>query len=288
MNISKSEWTVSTSFRVRFLKRTWYSRQLNCIQSPRMQRSIQIQLTSSKFLQQLYHPHTSELQVPISPRTSRHSTDDNPSCGLVRSWGTCCSARTMAYNKIVDDLRDIEYPMMKGRQYIKLWTAKVNRACRTGKKYLDHTGTTIYSKSLIEEFSRKMMTNLYGFMEKNSFKFGPSTTVRPCGGFNTRKGSGFFQSRSWTLDHVFVVNATAAIKIVGECFWDLVSASPNSSTFWCGYHKDAHASVFGVREMTKWNHHCFTSDDQVENWLNNFQATSIALNSSTTPTLLFP
>ncbi|RAL66747.1 hypothetical protein DID88_007530 [Monilinia fructigena] len=50
----------------------------------------------------------------------------------------------MAYNQKVETFREEEYPMI------------------TGKTYLDHAGTTIYAKSLIDKFSGEMVGNLYG------------------------------------------------------------------------------------------------------------------------------
>jgi molybdenum cofactor sulfurtransferase len=41
----------------------------------------------------------------------------------------------------------------------------------------------------------------------------------------------FFKADPEHFDIVFTANATAAIKLVGECFRDLASASPMSSTF---------------------------------------------------------
>lgn len=98
----------------------------------------------------------------------------------------------------------------------------------------------------------------------------------------------FFDADPEHFDIVFVANATAAIKMVGECFRDLASASPASSSFWYGYHKDAHSSVIGIRELTKGNHHCFGSDDEVEAWLDPCN-TSISPSSSNGPGLFcFP
>jgi molybdenum cofactor sulfurtransferase len=127
-----------------------------------------------------------------------------------------------------------------------------------------------------------MITNLYGNPHSGSDPAHLSghevDSIR-------EKALAFVKADPEHFDLVFTANATAAIKMVAECFRDLASASPNSSTFWYGYHKDAHTSVVGVREMTKGNHHCFTSDDEVENWLNNFHATYIAPSSSTVPGL---
>ncbi|KAK6604102.1 MOSC N-terminal beta barrel domain-containing protein [Botrytis cinerea] len=128
----------------------------------------------------------------------------------------------MAYNRQVEVFREEEYPMMRG------------------KTYLDHAGTTIYAKSLIDKFSKEMVENLYG---------------------NPHSASAQRNFR------VFTANATAAIKLVAESFRDLALESSTSGSFWYGYHKDAHTSLVGPREHTNGQHHCFANDQEVEDWL---------------------
>jgi len=38
--------------------------------------------------------------------------------------------------------------------------------------------------------------------------------------------------------------------------------------FWYGYHKDAHSSLVGVREVTNGAHRCFQTDQEVNDWIN--------------------
>jgi molybdenum cofactor sulfurtransferase len=66
---------------------------------------------------------------------------------------------------------------------------------------------------------------------------------------------------------VFTANTTAAIKLVAESFRDLALASSTAESFWYGYHKDSHTSLVGVREYSEGSSHCFSSDEEVENWL---------------------
>lgn len=70
------------------------------------------------------------------------------------------------------------------------------------------------------------------------------------------------------FDLVFVANATAAIKLVADCFRDLAEQT-RAGSFWYGYHRDAHTSLVGVRELTKGplSHKCFESDAEVEEWI---------------------
>lgn len=61
------------------------------------------------------------------------------------------------------------------------------------------------------------------------------------------------------FDLVFVANATAAIKLVADCFRD--------QGFEYVYHKDAHNSVVGVREVTNHPSRCLTTNEEVEGWI---------------------
>lgn len=135
----------------------------------------------------------------------------------------------------------------------------------TGKIYLDHGGSTVYSRSLIEAFSEKMMANLYGNPHSAS---APAKLSGYAVESIREKTLEFFKADPEHFDLVFTANATAAIKLVAESFRDLASGSSVSGTFWYGYHKDAHTSMVGVREYTNGNHHCFSSDREVEEWLN--------------------
>ena len=76
----------------------------------------------------------------------------------------------------------------------------------------------------------------------------------------------FFKADPEHFDLVFVANATAAIKLVVDCIVDYSLSQPVRK-FWYGYHKDSHTSLVGPREVATSNT-CFTSDKQVEDWLN--------------------
>ena len=133
-----------------------------------------------------------------------------------------------------------------------------------GKVYLDHGGTTIYAKSLILAFSEKMVDNLYGNPHSAS---DPAKLSGDAVDSIRERALAFFKADPEHFDLVFTANASAAIKLVGESFQDLAAASSDSSSFWYGYHKDAHTSVVGVRAYANSNHHCFVSDQEVDKWL---------------------
>jgi molybdenum cofactor sulfurtransferase len=74
----------------------------------------------------------------------------------------------------------------------------------------------------------------------------------------------FFNADPAEWDLVFTANATAAIKLVLECFRDHSVAT--NIPMWYGYHRDSHTSIVGGREFTRSNR-CFNSDEEVEEWI---------------------
>lgn len=129
--------------------------------------------------------------------------------------------------------------------------------------YLDHSGTTVYAKSLIDAFAKRMSSNLYG---------NPHSTNRPAERSGhlvdevRQKTLNFFGADPEHFDLVFVANATAGVKLVADSFRDLAE-NTRSGDFWYGYHKDSHTSLVGIRELTHGHSHCFESDHEVERWL---------------------
>lgn len=67
-------------------------------------------------------------------------------------------------------------------------------------------------------------------------------------------------------DLVFVANATAAVKMVADAFRDLAEKTPNKA-FWYGWHREAHTSLVGVRELAGGDYYCFENDSDVNDWL---------------------
>jgi molybdenum cofactor sulfurtransferase len=116
---------------------------------------------------------------------------------------------------------------------------------------------------LIEEFSAKMIANLYGNPHSAS---APAILCGQMVDSIRLKALAFFNADSEHFDLVFTQNATASIKLVGEAFRDL-SDDSTAGTFCYGYHKDAHTSLIGIRDLTKDSAYCFASDDEVEEWL---------------------
>lgn len=122
--------------------------------------------------------------------------------------------------------------------------------------YLDHAGTTLYSKSLMERFMSDMMSNLYG----NPHSASASSQLSTGRIEDTRlKALRFFNADPDEFDLVFVANATAGIKLVMEAF------RGREGGFSYGYHQDAHTSLVGVRESAS-SSSCL-HDEDVESWL---------------------
>ena len=132
--------------------------------------------------------------------------------------------------------------------------------------YLDHAGTTLYSKSLMESYMADMMSNLYG----NPHSASESSQLSTNRVEDTRlKVLRFFKADPEDFDVVFVANATAGIKLVMEAFrahgGGSNSGVATSGGFNYGYHNDSHTSLVGVRENAV-SSRCL-DDEAVEQWL---------------------
>lgn len=167
------------------------------------------------------------------------SRETEPESSNTSSTHTNMEQDEVEYDAYIEQMRQGEYPMLKDATY------------------LDHAGTTLYSKSLIDRFSADMMANLYGNPHSASQSSQRSTQqvedVR-------LQLLNFFNADPDYFDLVFVANATAGIKLVADAFRE------SEDGFWYGYHRDAHTSLVGVREMAK-GHTCFSSDEEVGDWV---------------------
>ncbi|KAM3414463.1 Molybdenum cofactor sulfurase [Cercospora zeina] len=145
-----------------------------------------------------------------------------------------------AYDAYIEDMRKTEYPMLED-----------------GALYLDHAGTTLYSKTHLDRFRADMLAHLYGNPHSASPSSQRSTleieTVR-------HEVLTLFDADPDVFDLVLTANATAAIKLVVEALRE------QQGGFWFGYHAESHTSLVGVRELAK-EHCCFESDEAVESWL---------------------
>ncbi len=127
-----------------------------------------------------------------------------------------------AYNDYIEQMRPTEYPMLKD------------------SIYLDHAGTTLYSKSLLSRFHDSMLEGLYG----NPHSASPSSLKSTQMVENVRlRLLRYFNADPEHFDLVFVANATAGIKLVAEAMREAEGG------FAYAYHVDSHTSLVGVREV---------------------------------------
>ncbi|RDI85948.1 hypothetical protein Vi05172_g3983 [Venturia inaequalis] len=161
------------------------------------------------------------------------------------------------YNTNIEATRDIEYPNLKG--------------CT----YLDHGGSTIPAKSLSETTCADLIQNLYGNPHSDS---APSRLSTARVDEIREQVLRFFHADPDNYDLVFTANATSAIRLVGECFRDYAHATTKSKkrsllgreksrSFRFGYHRDAHTSLVGLRELSDGKHTCLASQEEVEQWM---------------------
>lgn len=173
------------------------------------------------------------------------------------------------YSEDIDVIRDREYPLLKGMYaytpliltylYPKPGQEAHAHPDTADTTYLDHAGTTLYPKSLIESFSRDLTANLFG----NPHSMSPSSQLSTHRVDDIRlRALRFFNADPEEFDLVFVANATAAIKLVAESLRD---STPQG--FWYGYHLDAHTSLVGVRELAGMGNRCFITDSEVDTWI---------------------
>ncbi|KAF2209845.1 hypothetical protein CERZMDRAFT_69689 [Cercospora zeae-maydis SCOH1-5] len=144
------------------------------------------------------------------------------------------------YDAYIEDMRKTEYPMLE-----------------SGALYLDHAGTTLYSKTHLDRFHADMLANLYGNPHSASASSQRSTLEIENVRYDVLR---LFDADPDVFDLVFTANTTAAIKLVVEAF------RGQQDGFWFGYHVDSHTSLVGVREVAK-EHRCFESDAEVDSWL---------------------
>ncbi|CAK7219216.1 hypothetical protein SCUCBS95973_003744 [Sporothrix curviconia] len=125
------------------------------------------------------------------------------------------------YNASVEAFREQEYPMLEDNIY------------------LDHAGTTLYSRSLVDRFAADMMASLLGNPHAASASSQAAGLLIEDVRLRTLQ---FFKADPAEFDLVFVANATAGAKLVVEAF----RALPDGFSY--VYHQACHTSLVGIRE----------------------------------------
>lgn len=114
---------------------------------------------------------------------------------------------------------------------------------------------------MIRKWTEEIKRNLYGNPHSDS---SPSKEASGRVDWTRDRALRFFGADPEKFDLIFVANATAAVRLVTECFRDY--ASREEKRFWYAYHADAHTSLVGSRELSD-EHRCFSNDDQVGTWI---------------------
>ncbi|EQL04279.1 molybdenum cofactor sulfurase [Ophiocordyceps sinensis CO18] len=144
-----------------------------------------------------------------------------------------------AYHAGVEDLRDLEYPMLKDGVY------------------LDHAASTPCSKSLMDAFAAEMTSTLYGNPHSASW---PSQLSAARIDDVRLSLLSFVKANPAEYDLVFVANATAGVKLIVEAMRSL----PQGYVY--AYHQACHTSLVGAREDAHFS--TCLDDNGVQSWLN--------------------
>ncbi|KAM0196751.1 hypothetical protein ACHAPI_005632 [Fusarium lateritium] len=161
------------------------------------------------------------------------------------------------YNVAIEEFRETEYPMIKD------------------SIYLDHAGSTLCSKSLMDSFAREITTVLYGNPHSASPSSQQSTSRVEDARMNLLT---FFGADPAEYDVVFVANATAGVKLV----LDAMRTQPDG--FLYAYHQACHTSLVGVREEAVDS--ASIDDDEVKSWLEG-QCPFLEMSTASPSTTLF-
>lgn len=122
--------------------------------------------------------------------------------------------------------------------------------------YLDHAGSALCPKSLMDRFAADMTSNLFG----NPHSASQSSQLSTARIEDIRlRVLDFFKADPAAFDVVFVANATAGIKLVMEAF------RAYRHGFVYGYHQEGHTSLVGVRQCALASR-CL-DDADVDRWL---------------------
>ncbi|KAF2750118.1 PLP-dependent transferase [Sporormia fimetaria CBS 119925] len=145
-----------------------------------------------------------------------------------------------SYDRLVEWFREREYPMLQG------------------VTYLDHAGTTVPSRTLMNTFNHQMQSIL--LCNPHSSSSSQPNAAQQIVEHTRSKVLNMFGANPDHFDVVFVANATAGIKLVLEAF------TGHKEGFNYYYHRDSHTSLVGARELATWSR-CLQSDEEAETWM---------------------
>lgn len=144
-----------------------------------------------------------------------------------------------AYDEYIAHMRQTEYPSLSDPSPTAI--------------YLDHAGTTPYSATHLRRFHQDMLNTLYGNPHSSSPSSLASTQVVEDVRLRALR---LFNASPADFDLVFVANATAGMKLVGEALREAQGG------FEFAYCVEAHTSLVGLREGAG-EARCLGSDQEV-------------------------
>jgi len=107
-----------------------------------------------------------------------------------------------------------------------------------GMVYLDHAGATLYSEAQMADVARDLMSNVYGNPHSQNDSSMATSDIVTSVRHQVLK---YFNASPRDYKCIFTSGATAALKLVGECF-------PWSRDSCYMYTMENHNSVLGIRE----------------------------------------
>lgn len=123
----------------------------------------------------------------------------------------------------------------------RLRAAEYARLDELGQVYLDYTGAGLYPSSLVEQHIELLRSNVYGNPHSNNPTSRASTELVD----ETRAAVlDYFNASPFEYDVIFTLNASGALKLVGESF-PFCHDVPFLLTY------DNHNSVNGIREFAR-------------------------------------
>lgn len=126
----------------------------------------------------------------------------------------------------------------------------------TDSIYLDHSGSTVPSKTLMDTFASELSTVLYGNPHSGSLPSQLSTDQVDDVRLRLLE---FFNADTDEFDLIFVANATAGIKLVLEA----LRQTPGGFNY--AYHQACHTSLVGIREEAITS--ACVDDEKVTQWV---------------------
>ena len=121
----------------------------------------------------------------------------------------------------------------------ELRAKEYSRLDASGLVYLDHTGSTLYPESLVREHAERLLTGVYGNPHSRNPASRRSTELVEAARARVLE---FFNADPGEYEAIFTLNASGALKLVGEAY----PFGPRSSFRLAA---DNHNSVNGIREF---------------------------------------